>query len=103
MNEYYITLKKVQQAGGQNIQDATIQLNFEMHDELFDIIERIKEKNIFENPSSATEFAIGVKLFSEVMIQNRNNPLFSEFLPHFKSFMQKLKKHNSDSSAAAKH
>jgi len=32
-----------------------------------------------------------LKLFSEVMIKNRNHPLFEELLPAFKTFMEKLK------------
>jgi hypothetical protein len=34
---------------------------------------------------------LGLKLFSEVIIRNRHNPLFEDFAPSFKEFMKKLK------------
>jgi len=32
-----------------------------------------------------------LKLFSEVMLENKGHDLFSEFQPHFVDFMKKLK------------
>ena len=36
-------------------------------------------------------FAVGLKLFSEVMLEHRDHPLFQEFLPQFGQFMKNLK------------
>ncbi|MGL4410083.1 MAG: DUF3861 family protein [Zoogloea sp.] len=41
---------------------------------------------------SATAFAVGLKLFGEVMLENRQHPLFADFLPQFGQFMKQLKK-----------
>lgn len=68
-----------------------MQLDFENHDEVFDIILRVQEKQIFHTTQQAAEFAIGLKLFSEAMIKNRDHPLFQEFLPAFRVFMKDLK------------
>lgn len=65
-------------------------LEFDNHDEVFDIIERTKSKNLF-NEEESTAFALGLKLFSEVMLKNRKHPLFEEFAPAFGSFMKKFK------------
>ena len=35
---------------------------------------------------------IGLKLFSEVMLKNKDTEPFKELLPHFKDFMKELKK-----------
>ena len=35
---------------------------------------------------------IGLKLFSEVMLKNKDSKPFKELLPHFKDFMKELKK-----------
>ncbi|RZM21497.1 MAG: DUF3861 family protein [Pedobacter sp.] len=68
----------------------TLELEFDNHDDVFLIIEKIKEKGYFDDSQSA-EFAIGLKMFSEVMLRNKDNPLFEDFRPAFKDFMMKLK------------
>ena len=68
-----------------------MELEFDNHDEIFEIIERIKAKDLFASKEQATEFAIGLKMFSEVMIKNRNLPLFEELKPAFQNFMKRLK------------
>ena len=35
---------------------------------------------------------VRLKLFGEVMLENRGHPLFAEFMPQFGDFMKKLKK-----------
>ncbi len=68
-----------------------IELEFDNHDNIFFIIERMQQKELFENKDQAAEFAIGLKMFGEVMLKNRTKELFAEFSPAFKEFMKKLK------------
>jgi len=89
-NKYKITLEHLYSPKELDL-NAPLQFEFENHDEVFTIIEKIKANNPFEDENQATEFAIGLKLFSEVMLKNRENPLFEELLPAFVSFMKKLK------------
>lgn len=89
-NKYKITLAHIHSPKDLPLNES-IQFEFENHDEVFSIIERIKNKNPFATENQATEFAVGLKLFSEVMIKNRENPLFEEFFPAFGDFMKKLK------------
>lgn len=90
-NKYQLTLTLQQYADGQTEPPRHLELDITNHDELFDIIERLKATDPFADSSQATEFAIGLKLFSEVMVKNRTNPLFEELLPAFGSFMKRLK------------
>src|SRR3954468_632683 len=90
-NKYHLTLQLVELANGETVPDKQMELTFTNHDELFDIIERIQNKNLFEEKQQATEFALGLKLFSEVMIKNRKHPLFEELNTVFPAFMKKLK------------
>lgn len=96
MNAYNLTLAKVHQADEQDTQRAPIQLDIKFHDEIYEIIAHIKRKNIFSEQDAATEFAIGLKLFGDILIKYRHTPLFNDFLPHFKSFMKKLKQYNGE-------
>jgi len=89
-NKYRITLEHLHSPKDLGLNE-TIDFEFENHDEIFSIIERIKDNNPFDNKNQAVEFALGLKLFSEVMLKNRDHELFEELMPEFGSFMKKLK------------
>lgn len=67
-------------------------LRFEItnHDELFQIIERVAARGILPDEEVA-EFTVGLKLFGEVLLRHRREPLFAALLPHFGAFMKQLK------------
>lgn len=89
-NKYIINLKEVELKDGSKSGES-IEFEFENHDNILEIIKKIQERNLFNDNNQSIEFSVGLKLFSEVLIRNRNNPLFEDFAPAFKEFMQKLK------------
>lgn len=68
-----------------------IEFEFGNHDDIFAILESGRVNRHFSSPSDGTEFLVGLKLFSEVMLRDKDNPLFGEFRPAFLNFMKKLK------------
>lgn len=52
-----------------------MEIDFDNHDEIFQIIERLQDKNPFDDVSQAAQFALGLKLFSEVRLKNRTHLL----------------------------
>jgi hypothetical protein len=72
--------------------NKTIEFEFDNHDDVFGIIEKMQSKNIFGDGEQAIEFALGIKLFSEVMLRHKDHSLFEEIKPAFGQFMKKLKK-----------
>ena len=68
-----------------------MELEFTNHDDIFNIIERLESRQLFAEPGQHTEFAIGLKLFSEVLLTHREHPLFAEFRPAFGEFIKRLK------------
>ncbi len=92
-NKYQLILKEISLAKEEDVKNEALEFEFDNHDNLFEIIKTIKSKNIFEDEQQSAEFAIGLKMFSEVMIKNRDNALFTELFPVFGSFMRKLKSH----------
>lgn len=90
-NKYYLTLSLKEYANGETEPAKELGIQFDNHDEIFGIIDKIKDKNIFEDPNEATQFALGLKLFTEVKLKNRKNPLFEELNEVFPIFMKKLK------------
>jgi hypothetical protein len=90
-NKYKLKLELLATAKVDDTIYPPIELEFDNHDNIFTIVERMKQRNIFQTENQAIEFAIGLKMFSEVMLKNRENELFSEFRPAFSDFMKKLK------------
>lgn len=90
-NKYKLLLEQVELANGEAGNREPIEIEFTNHDEVFGIIDRLRQKNPFGDTEKAAQFALGLKLFSEVMIKNRSHPLFEDLLPPFGEFMKKLK------------
>jgi hypothetical protein len=90
-HQYKLTLTYLKNVRGEPVNLEPLEVIFENHDDIFSVIERQRAKGLFGNEQQATEFAIGLKLFSEVMLKNRKDPLFQELAPAFSEFMKKLK------------
>lgn len=90
-NEYLLTIKVTKYANGETTLTNQLELEFDSHDEIFGIIKNVQGKHLFDGEDQAAQFALGLKLFSEVMIKNRQNPLFAAFSPAFTQFMKNLK------------
>ena len=60
------------------------------HDEILSLVERSRQRGDFDTDTAAA-FTVGLKLLGEVMLKNRNHPLFEGFGPQFGQFMQRLK------------
>lgn len=89
-NKYNLVLRELSLKNGSE-GSKTLQFDFENHDDLFQIFEVIKSKKIFDNQETAHEFALGLKLFTEVIIKNKQHHLFEELRPAIMEFMKKLK------------
>lgn len=89
-HHYKITLEHIHSPKGDNLH-TPVEVIVDNHDNIFAIIEKLKERNLFNDDNQSAKFAIGLKLFSEVMLRNKENLLFKDLLPAFNEFMQKLK------------
>jgi hypothetical protein len=75
---------------------APLSFNAANHDNLFEIIANVQRSGMFDLDTAAA-LALGMKLFSEVMLQHRKDPLFEpiagayrEFIGQFKARMKEL-------------
>ena len=91
-HEYDITVKHIADAKG-NASTYTEALQFKAynHDDIFKVLGFIQNSKILDD-ESAKAFAVGLKLFGEVMLENKELPLFKEFMPQFIEFMKTLKR-----------
>jgi hypothetical protein len=89
-HRYRVTLEYLADADGNPQQREPLVFEAASHDEIFGIVDRVRHRELFDAQTTAS-FIVGQKLFGGVMLENRSNPLFTEFWPHFMDFMKKLK------------
>ncbi|MAK92747.1 MAG: hypothetical protein CMI13_16125 [Oleibacter sp.] len=90
-HQYRITVEHLSDAKGDpSTHEAPLVFETGNHDDILKIVELMKQRDDL-NEREATSLAVGLKLFSEVMLENKGHDLFSEFQPHFVDFMKKLK------------
>lgn len=91
-HRYRITVEHLCDAdGGPSGHPIPLQFETGNHDDIFAIVERLRQRGDFD-ANTAAAFGVGLKLFSEVMLENKSHPLFSEFRAHFSDFMKGLKR-----------
>lgn len=88
-NKYKITVENINNSA--ETAAELLQFEVENHDDIFAIVKRLESRADFSS-DDAKAFVVGLKLFSEVMLANKNLPLFSSFIPQFSEFMKELKK-----------
>jgi len=89
-HRYRITLEHLETTSEGQTLHAPLQFETGNHDDIFSIIERSRSKGNFDADTSAA-LALGVKLFSEVMLKQRKHPLFAEIQQPMREFIGKLK------------
>lgn len=86
--KYKITVEEI--LGERKLSIEKLEFETESHDNLINIVEQLKQKTDFNNEVAAS-LGIGLKLFTGVMLKNKENPLFNNLIPQFKDFMMRLK------------
>lgn len=94
-HRYRVTLEHLNNPKGELSADSPLQLEVGNHDDIFKIVELMRNRDDLDQ-NDAAALAIGIKLFGEVMLDNRDNPLFASFMEDFSQFMKALKAGNSN-------
>ena len=89
LHAFRVTLEALDEASGAPT-GRRVHTDIVNHDDLFDIIEKISARGVVP-ADEATEFAIGLKLFTEVLLRHRKDAPFAELQPHIGAFMKRLK------------
>lgn len=87
---YRLTLEHLEDAKGNPRATPPLQVLVRNHDDLPAIVEKVQAKGLFAADEAAA-FAIGLKLFREVMLQHRGSEVFRELDPHMSAFLKALK------------
>lgn len=89
-HHYRVTLEHVSGKSADDTLHAPLQFECTNHDDIFSIIERACAASLFEGDENAA-FTVGLKLFSEIMLAHRDDPLFTPLQGAFGEFMKGLK------------
>ncbi len=87
---YRVTLEKIAGQKGEVVVGE--QLSFEAlnHDDIFPIVERMRGRGDLDADTAAA-LAVGLKLFSEVVLQNRQREPFAGVRPALSAFIGNIK------------
>jgi hypothetical protein len=73
-------------------QSTAITFEAQSHDDILNIVKRVNTGTDFPD-QDATALAVGLKLFSGVMLKHKQDPLFTEIQPAMYAFIKNLKSH----------
>lgn len=90
---YTIQVDKSEDPQGAILMELPLIFTVNNHDDLFDIVARMKSRNDFSEDEAAA-LAIGIKLVGEVMLNNKDNELFAPIRSGFAALIRGLKQGN---------
>ncbi|HUC60871.1 MAG TPA: DUF3861 domain-containing protein [Alphaproteobacteria bacterium] len=99
-HRYRITVEHLASPREDEAPRAPLAFEAANHDEIISIAERVRGRLDFP-PEEAAALAIGMKLFGEVMLAHRDDPLFAELRPAWRAFIATLKARRPAGDAAA--
>jgi hypothetical protein len=97
MNSYHykITVEALMGAKGEPVEGQTLSFEAANHDDLLGIVERMRARLSFDGDTVAS-LGIGLKLFSEVALMQRNDPMFAMIRPALGELVRGLKQMSAE-------
>ncbi|AZR59003.1 DUF3861 domain-containing protein [Eikenella corrodens] len=89
-HQFRLTLEHLADKDGNPVAAEPLVFLAPNHDNIFDIVKLMEQREGF-TPEMAQRFAVGLKLMGEVMMENKEHPLFVELKPHFTEMMKVIK------------
>lgn len=87
---YRITVEKLTDARGEPVHGQCLSFYAANHEDILAIVERLRAKLPLD-AGTAASLGVGMKLFSEVALMRRNDPMFGQIRPALSEFIQQLK------------
>ena len=88
---YHITMEMTKGQRGEPVTGKSLSFEAQNHDDILSIVDRLQSRGEFSF-NTAAALGVGLKLLSEVALENRNNPLFAPLREHLRGFIHELKK-----------
>ncbi len=92
-HQYKITVEHLcDQHGNPSTYSDKLEFQTGNHDDIFVILNKLHSAELLDEQATQS-FAVGLKLFGETLLENKDLPLFKAFMPQFVQFMKQLKQH----------
>jgi hypothetical protein len=91
---YKITVEALTGASGEPMEGRTLSFEAANHDDILGIVEGMRSRLPFDEDTVAS-LVVGLKLFSEVTLTQRNDPMFAMIRPALSEFVRGLKQRSS--------
>ncbi len=91
---YKITVETLTGAKGEPVEGRILSFETANHDDILGIVERMQARLPFDEDTVAS-LGVGLKLFSEVMLMQRNDPMFAMIRPALSEFTKGLKQRSA--------
>jgi len=91
---YKITVEALTGAKGEPMGGRSLSFEAANHDDIPGIVERMRTRLPFDADTIAS-LGVGLKLFSEVTLMQRNDPMFAAIRPALSEFVRGLKQRSA--------
>ncbi|MGD0445578.1 MAG: DUF3861 domain-containing protein [Edaphobacter sp.] len=91
---YKITVEALTGAKGESVEGRTLSFEAANHDDILGIVDRMRARLPFDENTIAS-LGVGLKLFSEVTLTQRNDPMFAMIQPALNEFVRGLKQRSA--------
>lgn len=88
---YRITMEMTAGQKGEPVTGKSLSFEAQNHDDILGIVDRLQARGDL-SANSAASLGVGLKLLSEVALENRAHPLFATLHQHLREFVTELKK-----------
>jgi hypothetical protein len=92
---YKITVEALTGAKGEPVEGRMLSFEAANHDDILGIVERMQARLSFDNDTVAS-LGVGLKLFSEVALTQRNDPMFAMIRPALGEFVRGMKQRSAE-------
>ena len=87
---YRITVEALTGAKGEPVEGRSLIFDASNHDDILGIVERMRARLPFDAHTTAA-LGVGLKVFSEVALMHRHDPMFATIRPALSEFTRELK------------
>jgi hypothetical protein len=91
---YRVTVEALTGAKGEPVPGRTLSFEAANHDDILRIVERMQARLPFDGDTIAS-LGVGLKLFSEVSLAHRDDPMFAVIRPALSEFVRGLKQRSA--------
>ena len=88
---YRVTVEQIADGKGEPVEGRSLVFEAACHDEMLGIVDRVRAKRVVGNANAAAAMAVGLKLFGEIALAQRNDPLFTDVHAALGNFIRALK------------